>query len=207
MFAVRHGGEDGRRAGLANQKTRRCVQRMGKRWLGLDPYRYGEPASGHTHQADYHIGNVQVDANYLGQPGDVSVDTSNADLLSSWKRYANASRTGKTPVIMQINHPGRQSPLGAGKRSLFAKALAPSPIPMNMGDGFIAKMAVRILFGTPKEMTEEDIKTVVSQFATAARLAAESGFDGVEVHAAHGYLLCKRIEPWKTRLDFFLFFR
>lgn len=90
---------------------------------------------------------------------------------------------------MQINHPGRQSPIGAGARSLCAQNLAPSAIALDMGDGWLAKSAVSMVFGTPKAMTEEDISDVVARFAGAARLAAEAGFAGVEVHAAHGYLL------------------
>ncbi|EOD52879.1 putative fmn binding protein [Neofusicoccum parvum UCRNP2] len=135
-------------------------------------------------------GNVQVDGNYLGANGDIALDTSiEPELLSSWKRWAQASHISKAPVVMQINHPGRQSPIGAGKRSLCAKNIAPSPIPLNLGSGMIAKSAVSLMFGTPKEMDQQDIDTVVQQFAIAARLAAESGFSGVEIHAAHGYLL------------------
>ncbi|GME28585.1 hypothetical protein GTA08_BOTSDO12859 [Neofusicoccum parvum] len=135
-------------------------------------------------------GNVQVDGNYLGANGDIALDTSiEPELLSSWKRWAQASHISKAPVVMQINHPGRQSPIGAGKRSLCAKNIAPSPIPLNLGSGMIAKSAVSLMFGTPKEMEQQDIDTVVQQFAIAARLAAESGFSGVEIHAAHGYLL------------------
>lgn len=43
--------------------------------------------------------------------------------------------------------------------------------------------------GAPREMTQADIDEVVAQFAYAARVCAEAGFDGVELHAAHGYLL------------------
>lgn len=135
-------------------------------------------------------GNVQVDADHLGSAGDNFVDASiEADLVASWTRFANACKAHKTPVVMQISHPGRQSPLGAGRRSVCAKTLAPSPIPINLGDGLLARSAVGLLFGTPREMTEEDVRHVVNQFTTTARLAAESGFDGVELHAAHGYLL------------------
>lgn len=58
-----------------------------------------------------------------------------------------------------------------------------------MGDGWLAKSVVSMVFGTPKAMTEDEISDVVKRFAMTARLAAEAGFAGVEVHAAHGYLL------------------
>lgn len=48
-----------------------------------------------------------------------------------------------------------------------------------------------LIFGTPREMTEQEIKETVGQFASTARLAAEAGFAGVELHAAHGYLLAQ----------------
>ena len=78
---------------------------------------------------------------------------------------------------------------GAGKKGPFAKNLAPSPVPLNLGDGVMSKALSSVLFGVPKEMTVEDIERVVDQFAVAARLVAESGFSGVQIHGAHGYLL------------------
>ncbi|KAF9634676.1 putative fmn binding protein [Lasiodiplodia theobromae] len=116
-------------------------------------------------------------------------------VLSTWKRWAQtyntaaAATSSPPPLIMQLNHPGRQSPVGAGARSLCAQNLAPSAIPLDMGDGWLAKSVVSMVFGTPKAMGEDEISAVVGRFAMAARLAAEAGFAGVEVHAAHGYLL------------------
>jgi 2,4-dienoyl-CoA reductase-like NADH-dependent reductase (Old Yellow Enzyme family) len=92
---------------------------------------------------------------------------------------------------MQINHPGRQSPLGAGTRGFWDKTISPSPIPLRLGDGLIAKALRSFLFGTPREMTTSDIDNVVEQFASTAQLASKAGFDGVEIHAAHGYLLAQ----------------
>src|SRR5690606_17668137 len=47
------------------------------------------------------------------------------------------------------------------------------------------------MFGTPKEMTVEEIEDVVERFVVAAKCVHSAGFKGVEVHGAHGYLLCK----------------
>ena len=90
---------------------------------------------------------------------------------------------------MQLNHPGRQSPLGAGSRGYFAKSLAPSAVPLQIGPSIAQRFISCLIWGTPKEMTTADIQEVIRQFATAARLAFEAGFAGVELHAAHGYLL------------------
>jgi 2,4-dienoyl-CoA reductase-like NADH-dependent reductase (Old Yellow Enzyme family) len=46
-----------------------------------------------------------------------------------------------------------------------------------------------LVFGTPREMFPADIERVVSQFVSAAQMMADSGFSGVQLHAAHGYLL------------------
>jgi 2,4-dienoyl-CoA reductase-like NADH-dependent reductase (Old Yellow Enzyme family) len=78
---------------------------------------------------------------------------------------------------------------GAGRRGLFTQTMAPSAIPMNMGNGLLAKFVRWLAFGAPREMTVEDIKRVVDLFVDTARLMADSGFAGVQLHGAHGYLL------------------
>ncbi|KAI8313341.1 NADH-dependent flavin oxidoreductase nadA [Colletotrichum sp. SAR11_240] len=138
-------------------------------------------------------GNVQVDIKYLGSPSDVAYNETipYERMLSAWKTWAAACNRNGTPTIVQINHPGRQSPLGAGKRGFREKALCPSPVPLNLGDGFIPRLINSLLFGTPREMTIDDIKDVVRRFALTAKLASDAGFAGVEIHAAHGYLLAQ----------------
>lgn len=157
-------------------------------------------------------GNVQVDERYLGQPGDnVLLEGDDASqVLDQWKTWAAACRTNhhnnnaapstpSTPTVVQINHPGRQSPLGAGKRGLFTKSLAPSAVPLQLGRGLLARLASAVVFGTPKAMSDADMADVVRRFAATARLSAEAGFDGVELHAAHGYLLAQFLSPQTNR--------
>jgi len=77
--------------------------------------------------------------------------------------------------------------MGAGNRSIFAKNIAPSAVKMNFGPSFIERLAVSLLFGTPREMTAEEIcgkGGVVDQFVEAAQQSFEAGFKGVELHAA-----------------------
>ncbi|CAJ0538922.1 Ff.00g067930.m01.CDS01 [Fusarium sp. VM40] len=136
-------------------------------------------------------GNVQVDDTYLGGFGDCAMSDTLPEekILEAYKAYAGICRRNGTPAIMQINHPGRQSPLGAGKKSYMAKNIAPSAVQLHMGDDIISKIITTVVFGTPKEMSVADIEDVIQRFAKTARIAAEAGFDGVEIHAAHGYLL------------------
>jgi 2,4-dienoyl-CoA reductase-like NADH-dependent reductase (Old Yellow Enzyme family) len=138
-------------------------------------------------------GNVQVNMTYLGGPADTAVNDkiSEAKLLESWTAWAKACNARGTPTIMQINHPGRQSPYGAGTRGFFDKNLAPSAVPLKLGDGILQSIASALVFGTPREMTVAEIRETVRQFANAARLAAKAGFAGVQIHAAHGYLLAQ----------------
>ncbi|KAI3394348.1 hypothetical protein diail_2900 [Diaporthe ilicicola] len=146
-------------------------------------------------------GNVQVDKKHLGQPRDTSIIEDEAKQLESWRAWARATKgpEGKTPAIVQINHPGRQSPAGAGTRGFFAKSIAPSAVPLVLGPGLLARLASAVVMGTPREMTVAEIEEVVSQFARAARLSADAGFDGVELHAAHGYLLAQFLSPKSNR--------
>ncbi|KAL5360787.1 hypothetical protein BJX96DRAFT_165427 [Aspergillus floccosus] len=109
--------------------------------------------------------------------------------LERWKEYADACKQHGTPAIAQICHPGRQSPRGAGERGLFEKAIAPSAVPLHVGNGLAATIVRDIVFGTPKAMSHADIDHVITRFVNCARVLAECGFDGVEIHAAHGYLL------------------
>ncbi|KAH6869484.1 hypothetical protein B0T10DRAFT_533849 [Thelonectria olida] len=130
-----------------------------------------------------------VDEKYLGSPGDVAVSGPDSTILEGWTAWTKGVHEHGCHIIAQLNHPGRQSPLGAGKRSLFSKTLAPSAIPLNLGDSWIACVARALVFGTPQAMARDQIDDVVVQFIRAAKLASKAGFDGVEIHAAHGFLL------------------
>lgn len=133
---------------------------------------------------------------YHGSPADVANNTIKSPLVQeSWKAYASATQSHGAAGIVQLCHPGRQSPLGAGKRSFFAKTIAPSAVPLDFGPSITERLASALLFGTPKAMTSEDIDEVVDQFVRAARQCLDAGFKGIELHAAHGYLLAQFLSP------------
>ncbi|KAG9238054.1 NADH:flavin oxidoreductase/NADH oxidase-like protein [Amylocarpus encephaloides] len=139
-------------------------------------------------------GNVQVSDVYKGAPADITTATPLAD-PSSWSKWASTIQANGTPAVVQLCHPGRQSPPGSGNRSFFTKNIAPSPVKMNMGDSLMARAVTALLFGTPREMTTGDIHQVIEAFAEGAKRAFEAGFQGVELHAAHGYLLAQFLSP------------
>lgn len=167
-------------------------------------------------------GNVSIVPDHLGLGRDVvippSIDapdalepfTKLADAIHrTWDASKTASRpndvdnqrstrhSGRTLAIMQLNHAGRQSGNIIGGRFPFVPPLAPSPIRLGFKDPSPLKSIVNaILFQTPREMTASDISTVIDRFVTGAILACRAGFDGVQLHAAHG---CMWYFPPSTR--------
>lgn len=136
-------------------------------------------------------GNVQVDARHIGHHGDVAFNDSVSydEQLAHWKRWAERCNRNGTPTVVQVNHPGRQSMPFTGQRWFWEKTLSSSAVPLTVGEGLMPALVGRLVFGTPKEMTIEEVRHVVQGFARTAKLAADAGFAGIEIHAAHGYLL------------------
>jgi 2,4-dienoyl-CoA reductase-like NADH-dependent reductase (Old Yellow Enzyme family) len=139
---------------------------------------------------------------YLGSPEDVAIPVPNAStpaLQKAWRNWATTIQRSGTPALLQLCHPGRQSPPGAGKRSFLTKNLAPSAVALNLGSGFIARMATCVMFGTPREMTRAEVTEAIQQFIDGAKQAHLAGFKGIELHGAHGYLIAQFLSP-KTNL-------
>lgn len=138
-----------------------------------------------------------VDRRHLGSKGDVAYNEAVPydEQLAAWTRWAEACNRNGTPTIVQINHPGRQSTPGAGTRGLFAKTVSSSATPLRPGKGLLPSIIGALMFGTPREMTTQDIRELVDGFARTAKLSAEAGFAGAEIHAAHGYLLDQFLSP------------
>ena len=126
-------------------------------------------------------GNVMVDARALTGPGGVVLQKGSP--LEPFKRWAQVARSGGAQVWMQINHPGRQVMAAMGQ-----PGWGPSDVRVDLGkhSGLIAK---------PREMDEADIRNTIAHFIDTATLAHQAGFNGVEVHAAHGYLLSQFLSP------------
>ncbi|KAF2751001.1 FMN binding oxidoreductase [Sporormia fimetaria CBS 119925] len=141
-------------------------------------------------------GNADVSTMYRGSTQNLVIPPKiDAAALDSWKQYAHAIQREGTPGIIQLVHPGRQSPAGQGDRSFFSKAIAPSAIPLNFGPGVLNSLVTSLVFGSPREMTVQEIETVIAEFTHAAKLISDAGFKGIEIHAAHGYLLSQFLSP------------
>jgi 2,4-dienoyl-CoA reductase-like NADH-dependent reductase (Old Yellow Enzyme family) len=127
-------------------------------------------------------GNVTVDRHHPERPGNVAIDNNGG--LAALSAYARAATAGGNHCWLQLTHAGRQTP-----RIVNAHPLAPSAIRVELPDG------PGFGFGEPVAMTEEDILDVIARFARAAEIAREAGFTGVQIHAAHGYLLSSFLNP------------
>ncbi|MFE2055412.1 alkene reductase [Streptomyces sp. NPDC059446] len=104
------------------------------------------------------------------------------DHVAGWRRVTEAVRAEGGLMFLQIQHGGR-----AGHPDTSGLTpVAPSPIAL---PETIHTRAGRVPSVVPREMTAEDIRTTVADFASAARNAVEAGFEGVEVHSANGHLL------------------
>jgi N-ethylmaleimide reductase len=104
---------------------------------------------------------------------------------SAWKQVVEAVHKGETPIFLQLWHCGR-----ASHRSLNPKdnlPVAPSPIKLN-GKEIDTPMGKKP-YETPRALETREIPLIVKDFARAAQRAKEAGFDGVEIHAANGYLI------------------
>ena len=105
--------------------------------------------------------------------------------VQGWKLVTDAVHAKGGKIVVQLMHTGRvthQANLPAG-----AEALGPSPetCPGEMWTDTQGSQP----HTPPRAMTETDIQAVIGEYATAARLAIQAGFDGIELHAANGYLL------------------
>jgi deazaflavin-dependent oxidoreductase (nitroreductase family) len=123
-------------------------------------------------------GNVMVDQRHLGEPGNVVVEDSRH--LDALQRWAKTVQNGDTKLWMQINHPGRQ----ANPLVTRTRPVAPSAVGLaGLGSA------------QPRELLDSEIRDIIARFAATARVAEEAGFDGVQVHAAHGYLVSQFLSP------------
>lgn len=132
--------------------------------------------------SDTHMGNMKD----VAISSDTSAQASEA-IQESWKNWANTCQRHGTPAVVQLCHPGRQSPVGTGSRGYFEKTIAPSAVRMDFGSRIIDKLAVSLVFGTPRAMTVDEISGdggLVDQFVAAAKQCFDAGFKGVELHAA-----------------------
>ncbi|MDG2459783.1 MAG: NADH:flavin oxidoreductase/NADH oxidase family protein [Luminiphilus sp.] len=133
-------------------------------------------------------GNVQMDGDHLERPGNVIVDSEpSVEMKAALERWAKAGTRGGNHFWAQISHAGRQC-----QKIVNPRPKAPSAIKLGLPGG---------QFGEPDPMTEEDIEAVITGFARCAKVVVNAGFTGVQLHAAHGYLLSQFLSPRSNRRE------
>ena len=126
-------------------------------------------------------GNLMVDRRYLERSRNIVAD-SHLDIA----RLARVkAAVGGTPLIAQLGHPGRQT-----NRFVANTPVAPSET------GAVKMLG---LFGKPRSLSTQEIHDITRRFGESAARVEQAGFDGVQVHAAHGYLLAQFLSPQTNR--------
>ena len=133
-------------------------------------------------------GNVLIDRLHLERPGNVIVDGPlTAEGKAAWARWAAAATAGGTQAWVQISHAGRQT-----QKSVNPSPKAPSAVPLALPGG---------QFGVPVPLTGAEIRDLIARWANAAVVSREAGFTGVQLHAAHGYLISQFLSPLVNRRE------
>ncbi|MDZ4776765.1 MAG: NADH:flavin oxidoreductase/NADH oxidase family protein [Alphaproteobacteria bacterium] len=127
-------------------------------------------------------GNVQIDRDHLERPGNVIIyKAPDAAMRGALTRWAKAGTQGGNHLWMQISHAGRQT-----QALINPTPKAPSAVKLGLPGG---------QFGEPVALTEKEIEDLIGRFAVVATAARETGFTGVQVHGAHGYLISQFLSP------------
>ncbi len=133
-------------------------------------------------------GNIQIDAAHLERPGNVVIDrVPDEQMRAGLKRWTAAATRNGNHFWAQLSHAGRQT-----MKAVNPHPKAPSQVKLGLPGG---------QFGMPVPLTEDEILNLISRFGQAAKICQESGFTGVQIHAAHGYLISQFLSPRSNLRD------
>lgn len=134
-----------------------------------------------------YVGLIITEHSYVSEQGKAKkhqMSIASDDCIPGLRNLVDAIHQNGAKVFAQLNHAGSASP----EDVINGKAVAPSsvilPVEPSIGNGAL-----------PLELTEKDISQIVIQFAESAIRAKEAGYDGVEIHSAHAYLLNQFYSP------------
>ena len=132
-------------------------------------------------------GNVMVAPDAMTGPGGVYLGKNTLDDAATRERFEKWAAAGKSSgstFYMQISHPGRQV-----YAAMKTDVVSASATKLNM-EGPAAKM-----FTDARALKADEVKAMITRFADTAEAAKSAGFDGVQIHAAHGYLVAQFLSP------------
>jgi 2,4-dienoyl-CoA reductase-like NADH-dependent reductase (Old Yellow Enzyme family) len=125
---------------------------------------------------------------FVARSGQVFADMNGIDSgthISGYRKVTDAVHALDGRIAMQIAHGGVVSMAAARRGS--------GPLAVSLAEDQSARG------GEAREMTDEDIETIIDAFARSAGRVQEAGFDGVQIHGAHGYLVSQFLSPHSNR--------
>jgi 2,4-dienoyl-CoA reductase-like NADH-dependent reductase (Old Yellow Enzyme family) len=131
-------------------------------------------------------GNILVDRWHLERGGNLAIEGPQSNhALALLADMAKAAKAHGSQIWAQLNHAGRQT-----QKMINRNPKAPSHIGLKMGNG---------RFATPTPLSSAEIEKAIEAFVFAAKTVESAGFDGVQMHAAHGYLVSQFLSPLSNR--------
>ncbi len=138
-------------------------------------------------------GNVMIDPKAMTGPGGVVLEQGSLaddDTRERFETWAGAGKSGGAKLVMQISHPGRQVYASMGTEAVSAsetKVTLEGP--------------ANDMFAQARALSSDEILGLIKRFADTAHQAERAGFDGVQIHAAHGYLISQFLSPLTNRRE------
>ncbi len=120
----------------------------------------------------------------VGTPNQLSV--TNTHVIPQLQRLVEAVHAYNTKLFVQLHHPGNQTPsrLIGGKQPVSA-----------------SDVTCKVIGEQPRALSTEEVEAMVRKFVTGAVIAQKAGADGVEIHAAHGYLVSQFLSPYTNKRE------
>ncbi|KAK8004781.1 hypothetical protein PG990_010818 [Apiospora arundinis] len=133
-------------------------------------------------------GNVMIDHEHLESPGNpiIPLDAPfSGKRFEAFQQLAAGAKEHGSLIVAQVGHAGRQTTV--------------TPTPISASDVQVNAPAMGKTFGVPRPATKEDIANIIASFAHAAEYLEKAGFDGIQLHGAHGYLLAQFLSLTSNR--------
>jgi 2,4-dienoyl-CoA reductase-like NADH-dependent reductase (Old Yellow Enzyme family)/thioredoxin reductase len=163
-------------------RNRIVMPAMGTNFTGLDGVVSDRNVQYYCERARGGVGLIITEASYIDQTTKNrphALGSSEDRFVPGLRHLADAIHAEGAACCIQLNHAGKLAP----SKVIGCTPLAPSAIP-HAATGEV-----------PRAMSREDIRYIVECFAAAAGRASQAGFDAVEVHGAHGYLVHQFLSP------------
>ncbi|KNG89829.1 hypothetical protein ANOM_002849 [Aspergillus nomiae NRRL 13137] len=138
-------------------------------------------------------GNVMIHPQQLETEGNLIIPADSpfeGERFEQYQKLAAGATAKGSLIVAQVSHPGRQTPYHL------------QPHPISASEIQLAGEVLGNTYGVPRAANDDDIRQVIEGFAHAAEFLDKAGFDGIQLHAAHGYLLSQFLsETTNKRTD------